>query len=125
MKRLPRAIIASVLLILSTSCNGDKELCGGYKLVWTSGVEACIYRPSGGDTMVNGNVASYGIHPPYIGGFVTFGAPDPKIDTKANSGYFLLDTTTDKRLERLSESQFMKEAQKIGWPNPKLIRIRR
>ena len=110
-----------VLLILF---GNDKKLCGEYKLVWTSGGEVSIYRPSGGDTMVNGNIAAYAVHSPYIAGCVTAANLGTNLNIGAQGRFFILDTTTDKRLEGLSESQWTIELKTIGWENPKLKNLR-
>ena len=117
MKAFILTILAAVLCFFIVKFFEDeKELCGRYTLTWSNGREAFISRPSGGDTMVHGNIHAYAVRAPYIAGYVTAETVDPKLNLNAKDGFFILDTTTDKRLEGLSRECAVAHP----WPAPAL-----
>ena len=102
----------------------DKDLCGGYKLTRCNAYERVICKPDSPPdkyaVMINGNIEKFAIRGTYITGFAS---TNHLVDfPKATNGYFLLNTTTDKILEGLTDEQWKNELIKIDWLTPELKR---
>jgi hypothetical protein len=71
--------------------------------------------------MLAGNVKQYAVRDPYITGYADTQYLDLSAEPDARTGYFLIDTKSDKILAYgMDEKQWRKELDRIGWTNPEL-----
>lgn len=131
-KRLTHSLVLLCLLILALSaCRGNEQsLSGEYKLFFMSGREIRIaradkyvdHKPSL-TVMLPGNVKQYAVRDPYITGYADTQYLDLSLEPDARSGYFLIDTKSDKIVAYgMDQDRWEKELAKIGWSNPDLKR---
>jgi hypothetical protein len=122
--RIP--IFLALLLVLSACRHTERSLSGAYKLTFTSGDVVRVWRPDrptdhGLSVMLAGNVKQYAVRDPYITGYADTQYLDLSAEPDARTGYFLIDTKSDKILAYgMDEKQWRKELDRIGWTNPEL-----
>jgi hypothetical protein len=127
-------VIVLLVVSLLSGCDYEFGLMGGYRLYRLNGDELTIQCPGGSNTEKSphdgpagivfhndglaGNVRKFGVNPPYIAGYVTsyYGDTDP-----ARQRYFVLNTSTHKIKEGLTEEQWKSELKTIGWADPILF----
>lgn len=123
------AVAFGLLLILS-ACNSERPLAGDYKLIFMSGREVRIARTDrypdhspNPSVMLAGNVKLYAVQSPYITGYADTQYLDLSAEPDARTGYFLIDTTSDKIVAYgMDETQWRKELQRVGLTAPELKR---
>src|SRR4051794_9340634 len=94
---------------LTTSCQGDKELVGGYRLTWMNGCEVRIARSETAPVaseMIAGSVQSYAVRGPYITGYADTRCIDTALEPRARPGYFLIDTRVQGSLQLMTEEDW-------------------
>jgi hypothetical protein len=125
----PLVLVPFLLLLIASACrHTERDLVGDYKLTYTSGREVRIWRPDryvdhhpSLSVMLAGNVRRYAVRDPYITGYADTQDLDLLAEPDARSGYFLIDTKSDKILAYgMDEKQWRYELQKIGWASPNL-----
>ncbi len=124
--RFRTAIFLAVLLVLSACRHTERSLSGAYKLTFTSGDVVRVWRPDRPtdhslSVMLAGNVKQYAVRDPYITGYADTQYLDLSAEPDARTGYFLIDTKSDKILAYgMDEKQWRKQLDRISWTNPEL-----
>ena len=123
--------VVSLLLMMAPACrHTERNLAGEYKLTFTSADEVRIWRPDRPSVhnlsvMLAGNVKQYAVRNPYITGYADTQYLDLSAEPDARTGYFLIDTKSDKIIAYgMGENQWRNELKKIGWTNPDLKKPR-
>ena len=128
----PLVLACLLTLVISACRDNEQHLAGDYKLLFMSGREIRIARsdryvdhnPSL-SVMLPGNVKQYAVRDPYITGYADTQYLDVTVEPDARSGYFLIDTKSDKIVAYgMDQGQWKNELAKIGWSNPDLKRPR-
>ena len=127
-------LVAAFLLLLAASAcrHAERDLVGDYKLTFTSGRIARIWRadrytdhrPSL-SAMLAGNVKRYAVRDPYITGYADTQFLDLSAEPDARAGYFVIDARSDRIIAfGMTEEQWRKEIEKRGWTTPDLKKPR-
>jgi hypothetical protein len=111
-----------VLAFLAVGCQAQRDLTGGYRLIYMNGCEVRIASQDG-NIDLDGSVRSYAVREPYVTGYADTRCIDADSERKA-PGYFLIDTRTHRIRQTMSEEQWRSE-RKIGWDHPDLNLVRR
>ncbi len=73
--------------------------------------------------MLPGNVKRFAVRDPYITGYADTELLNLSAEPDARSGYFLIDTKTDKIVAYgMDETQWRRELDRVGWRNPSLTK---
>jgi hypothetical protein len=117
-----------VMLPIVGCSNGQEphQLCGKFKIARCNPYEVRIFREDDHDQsgevmpakMVDGSVEKFAVKAPYITGFTILSKLDPRLET--HCGYFLINANSDDLKEGLTEQEWRRELELIGWKNPNL-----
>ena len=122
------SITLVALLILVGCRHTERNLAVAYKLTFTSGDIVRIWRPdrqadNSLSVMLPGNVKRFAVRDPYITGYADTELLNLSAEPDARSGYFLIDTKTDKIVAYgMDETQWRRELDRVGWRNPSLTK---
>jgi len=111
------------LAFLAVGCQAERDLTGGYRLIYMNGCEVRIASQDG-NIDLDGSVNSYAVRAPYVTGYADTRCIDADSERKA-PGYFLIDTRTHTIRQTMSEEERRSELRKIGWDHPDLNIVRR